>query len=60
MVSAFDLSDLGSLFGGDPQDQTVTIDGENFTIPATFKENQNVSKNETVNDLYDFSQPPTM
>ena len=54
-VSAFDLSDLGSLFGGAPQNQTVTIDGENFTIPGTFKENENVSKNETVNDYMLFT-----
>ena len=53
-VSAFDLSDLGSFFGMTPQDQTVTIDGENFTIPGTFKENENVSKNGTVNDYYLF------
>lgn len=49
-VSAFDLSDLGSLFGMQPENQTVTIDGENFTIPGTFKENDNVSNNGTVND----------
>lgn len=47
-VSAFDLSDLGSLFGF-PKDQNVTIDGENFTIPGTFKDN-NISDNGTVND----------
>ena len=49
-VSAFDLSDLGSLFGMQPENQTVTIDGENFTIPGTFKENDNVSNNGTVKD----------
>ena len=49
-VSAFDL---GSLFGV-PADQNVTIDGENFTIPGTFNENLNVSKNGTVNDYYIF------
>lgn len=54
-VSAFDLSDLGSLFGGAPQDQIVTIDGENFTIPGTFKENENISDNGTVNDYYLFT-----
>ena len=48
-VSAFDLSDLGSLFGA-PKDQVVTIDGENFTIPGTFKEIENISENGTVND----------
>ena len=53
-VSAFDLSDLGSLFGGAPQDQIVTIDGENFTISGTFKENENISDNGTVNDYYLF------
>ncbi len=53
-VSAFDLSDLGSMFGMAPPDQTVTIDGENFTIPGTFKENENVSNNGTVNDYYLF------
>ena len=52
-VSAFDLSDLGSLFGA-PKDQTVTIDGENFTIPGTFKENENISDNGTVSDYYFF------
>ena len=52
-VSAFDLSDLGSLFGA-PKDQKVTIDGENFTIPASFKENGNISDNGTVNDYYFF------
>ena len=54
-VSAFDLSDLGSLFGGAPQDQIVTIDGENFTIPGTFKENENISDNGTVDDYYIFT-----
>ena len=49
-VSAFDL---GSLFGA-PADQTVTVDGENFTIPGTFKENMNVSDNGTANDYYIF------
>lgn len=52
-VSAFDLSDLGSLFGVQ-KDQVVTIDGENFTIPGTFKENGNISDNGTVNDYYLF------
>lgn len=52
-VSAFDLSDLGSLFGA-PKDQKVNIGGENFTIPGTFKENQNISDNGTVNDYYLF------
>lgn len=52
-VSAFDLSDLGSIFGT-PPDQNVTIDGETFHIPGTFKENQNVSKNRTVKDYYLF------
>ena len=52
-VSAFDLSDIGSLFGA-PKDQTVTIDGENFTIPGTFKENESMSDNGTVNDFYLF------
>lgn len=37
-VSAFELPDLGSLFGG-PADQHITLDGENFTIPRTLKEN---------------------
>jgi hypothetical protein len=52
-VSAFDLSDLGSIFGA-PKDQEVTIDGENFTIPGTFKENENISNNGSVNDYYLF------
>lgn len=52
-VSAFDLSDLGSLFGA-PKDQKVVLDGENFTIPGTFKENANISDNGTVNDYYLF------
>jgi hypothetical protein len=52
-VSAFDLSDLGSLFGA-PKDQVVTIDGENFTIPGSFKENVSISDNGTVNDYYLF------
>ena len=52
-VSAFDLSDLGSLFGA-PKDQVVTIDGENFTIPGTFKENTSISDNGSVNDYYLF------
>ena len=51
-VSAFDLSDLGSLFGMAPKDQTVTIDGENFTIPGTFKENEQVNNTGTVNEYY--------
>lgn len=45
-VSAFDL---GALFGM-PADQQVTIDGENFTIPGTLKENVANSKNGTVSD----------
>ena len=45
-VSAFDL---GSLFGA-PPDKNITLDGETFTIPGTFKENQNVSNNGTVKD----------
>ena len=53
-VSAFDLTDIGSLFGMAPPDQTVTIDGENFTIPGTFKENDQVSNNGTVNDYQIF------
>ena len=50
-VSAFDL---GALFGM-PADQQVTIDGENFTIPATLKENVNNSKNGTVSDYFIFN-----
>ena len=46
IVSAFDL---GALFGM-PADQQVTIDGENFTIPGTLKENVANSKNGTVSD----------
>ena len=52
-VSAFDLSDLGSLFGA-PKDQNVNIDGENFTIPGTFKENESISDDGNVNDYYLF------
>lgn len=48
-VSAFDL---GSLFGMAPEDQTVTIDGENFTIPGTFVENEQVNNTGTVNEYY--------
>lgn len=47
-VSAFNL---GALFGA-PADQQVTIDGENFTIPGTLKENVTNSKNGTVNDYF--------
>lgn len=50
-VSAFDL---GALFGM-PADQQVTIDGENFTIPGTLKENVNNSKNGTVSDYLVFN-----
>lgn len=50
-VSAFDL---GALFGA-PADQKVTIDGENFTIPGTFKENVTNSNNGTVNDYFVFN-----
>ena len=53
-VSAFDFSDLGALFGGAPPDQNVTLDGEHFKIPGTFKENKNISKNGTVNDYVAF------
>lgn len=52
-ASAFDFSDLGSLFGT-PPDQNVTLDGETFHIPGTFKENENVSKNATEKDYYLF------
>lgn len=45
---------MGSLFGA-PPDQNITIDGENFTIPGTFEENLNVSKNKTVDDYYFFN-----
>ena len=48
-ASAFDFSDLGSLFGA-PKDQNVTIDGETFKIPAKFKEINNLSENGTVDD----------
>ena len=50
-VSAFDL---GALFGM-PADQQVTIDGENFTIPGTLKENVANSKNGTVSDYLVFN-----
>ena len=50
-VSAFDL---GSLFGA-PADQQVTLDGEKFTSPGTFKENVNASKNGTVSDYFVFN-----
>ena len=53
-VSAFDLSDLGSLFGA-PKDQVVTIDGENFTIPGTLEENLDNSNNGTVTDYTFFT-----
>lgn len=53
-VSAFDFSDLGALFGGAPKDQNVTLDGEHFKIPGTFKENKNISKNGTINDYVAF------
>lgn len=51
-VSAFDFN-LGSLFGP-PPDQNVTLDGETFHIPGTFKENTNVTKNATERDYYLF------
>jgi phage tail tube protein FII len=54
-VSAFDLSDLGSLFGGSPPDQNVTVDGETFHIPGTLKENTSMSKNGTVDDYTYFT-----
>ena len=50
-VSAFDL---GALFGV-PADQKVTIDGENFTIPGTLKENVTNSNNGTVKDYFVFN-----
>lgn len=50
-VSAFDL---GALFGM-PANQQVTIDGENFTIPGTLKENVANSKNGTVSDYLVFN-----
>ena len=49
-VSAFDI---GALFGF-PADQHVTIDGENFTIPGTFKEDLNASVNGTEKDYLFF------
>ena len=52
-ASAFDFSDLGSIFGT-PPDENVTHDGETFHIPGTFKENLNVSKNSTERDYYIF------
>ena len=54
-VSAFDFSDLTASLFGTPQDQTVTIDGLNFTIPGTFKENESMSDNGNVNDYYIFT-----
>lgn len=51
-VSAFEIPGLGSLFGSEP-DQNMTLDGITFHIPATFKENENVSVNKTVED-YDY------
>ena len=53
-VSAFELPDLGSLFGG-PADQHITLDGENFTIPGTLKENLDNSDNRTVTDYTFFT-----
>ena len=53
-VSAFELPDLGSLFGG-PADQNITIDGENFTIPGTLEENLDNSNNGTVTDYTFFT-----
>lgn len=53
-VSAFELPDLGSLFGG-PADQHITIDGENFTIPGTLEENLDNSDNGTVTDYTFFT-----
>ena len=53
-VSAFEIPGLGSLFGS-PPDQNVTVDGETFHIPGTFKENKNVSKNATVKDYTFFT-----
>ena len=53
-VSAFEIPGLGSLFGS-PPDQNVTVDGETFHIPGTFKENGNVSKNTTVKDYTFFT-----
>ena len=49
-VSAFDL---GALFGF-PADQHVTMDGENFTIPGTMKEELNASVNGTEKDYVVF------
>ena len=53
-VSAFELPDLGSLFGG-PADQHITLDGENFTIPGTLEENLDNSNNGTVTDYTFFT-----
>ena len=53
-VSAFEIPGLGSLFGS-PPDQNVTVDGETFHVPGTFKENTNVSKNATVKDYTFFT-----
>ena len=54
-ASAFEFPDLGSIFGGTPPDQNVTLDGETFHIPGTFKNNTNVSENGTVNDYTFFN-----
>ena len=53
-VSAFELPDLGSLFGA-PADQHITLDGENFTIPGTLEENLDNSDNGTVTDYTFFT-----
>ena len=53
-VSAFELPDLGSLFGS-PANQHITIDGENFTIPGTLEENLDNSNNGTVTDYTFFT-----
>ncbi len=53
-VSAFEIPGLGSLFGS-PPDQNVTLDGETFHVPGTFKENTNISKNATVKDYSYFT-----
>ena len=53
-VSAFELPDFGSLFGG-PADQHITLDGENFTIPGTLEENLDNSNNGTVTDYTFFT-----
>lgn len=49
-ISAVSAFDLGDLFGSG-KNETITIDGVKFNIPAGYKENQSNTTNNRLNEI---------